>query len=100
MKESLSKQNRQDFYLAMAAFGQISVLMLQLLMLYGFGLLQYHSITRIVSIVLCAALMVVALPAMWQRSKKILLLTYFTAFILFLLSYLLFPDNSDVLKSG
>lgn len=99
MKESLSKQNRQDFYLAMAAFGQISVLMLQLLLLYGFGLLQYHSITRIVSIVLCAALMVVALPAMWQRSKKILLLTYFTAFILFLLSYLLFPDNSDVLKS-
>ncbi len=93
-------EEEKDSFLAFAAMFQFVVLMTQLLVIHLFGITgSVQSALRMFSIGISAIPVLLALPILIKRKPIVVLLTYCTASLVFVLSALFYPDTRSVLPS-
>lgn len=98
--KKVKKKIDDDKKISVALMISFIILTFQYFVLIYFELLGTVEATRIqlLSKVLVGAVFLYALPAVLKRSTWKLIITYFVAIFIFIINYLIFPENHEYLK--
>lgn len=96
-----TKMQKGDRHISMAIMSSFAVLTIEYFILYFFNIAESSTgaQVQVLSKAIVGVFFILALPIITKRSLLIFVSTYTISVFIFLINYLMFPQNSEALKS-